>query len=107
MAAKKKDMTLEVNDIEIEDNEPDYGNVSLDDSMTVKIEQKQATYNGPMVTVYLPKLEEEGSGVKVDQYEHVTIANEAREWTWYVKRGERVEVPVPVFVLLHDKYPDI
>lgn len=107
MAAKKKDMTLEVNDIEIEDNEPDYGNVTLDDSMTVKIEQKQATYNGPMVTVYLPKLEEEGSGVKVDQYEHVTIANEAREWTWYVKRGERVEVPVPVFVLLHDKYPDI
>ena len=108
MAAKKKEeMTLEVNDIEMEDNEPDYGDVTLDDSMTVKIEQKQASYNGPMVTVYLPKLEEEGSGVKVDQYEHVTIANEAREWTWYVKRGERVDVPVPVFVLLHDKYPDI
>ena len=108
MAAKKKeDMTLGVQDIEMENNEPDYGNVTLDDSMTVKIEQKQASYNGPMVTVYLPKLEEEGSGVKVDQYEHVTIANEAREWTWYVKRGERVDVPVPVFVLLHDKYPDI
>ena len=109
MAAKKKeDMTLGVNDIEIEEgNEPDYGNVSLDDSMTVKIEEKQASYKGPMVTVFLPKLEEEGSGVKVDQYEHVTIANEAREWTWYVKRGERVDVPVPVFVLLHDKYPDI
>ena len=106
-ARKKEDMTLEVNDIEMEDNEPDYGEVTLDDSMTVKIEQKQASYNGPMVTVYLPKLEEEGSGVKVDQYEHVTIANEAREWTWYVKRGERVDVPVPVFVLLHDKYPDI
>ena len=106
-ARKKEDMTLEVNDIEMEDNEPDYGNVQLDDSMTVKIAQKQASYNGPMVTVYLPKLEEEGSGVKVDQYEHVTIANEAREWTWYVKRGERVDVPVPVFVLLHDKYPDI
>lgn len=109
MAAKKKeDLTLEVNDIEMEEgNEPDWGDVSLDDSMTVKIEQKQAAYKGPMVTVYLPKLEEEGSGVKVDQYEHVTIANEAREWTWYVKRGERVDVPVPVFVLLHDKYPDI
>ena len=109
MAAKKKeDMTLEVEDIELKDgNEPDWGEVNLDDSLTVKIEQKQASYNGPMVTVYLPKLEEEGSGVKVDQYEHVTIANEAREWTWYVKRGERVDVPVPVFVLLHDKYPDI
>ena len=57
--------------------------------------------------IYLPKLEEEGSGVKVDQYEHVTLANEEREWTWYVKRGERVEVPVPVYVLLKAKYPDI
>ena len=109
MAAKKKeDMTLEVNEIEEEEYDgPDYGNVTLDDSMTVKIEEKQATYKGPMVTVYLPKLEEEAAGIKVDQYEHVTIANEAREWTWYVKRGERVDVPVPVFVLLHDKYPDI
>ena len=108
-ARKKEEMTLEVNEIELEDgNEPDYGNVSLDDSMTIKIEKKQPYYNGPMVpNVYIPKLEEEGSGVKVDQYEHVTIANEAREWTWYVKRGERVDVPVPVFVLLHDKYPDI
>ena len=108
MAAKKKeDMTLDVQDIEMEDNGPDYGEVNLDDSMTVKIEKKQASYHGPMVEVYLPKLEEEGSGVKVDQYEHVTIANEAREWTWYVKRGERVDVPVPVFVLLKAKYPDI
>ena len=108
MAAKKKeDMTLEVNDIEAEYDGPDYGNVQLDDSLTVKIEEKQATYKGPMVTVFLPKLEEESAGIKVDQYEHVTIANEAREWTWYVKRGVRVDVPVPVFVLLHDKYPDI
>ena len=105
MAAKKKeDMTLEVNDIEMEDNGPDYGNVTLDDSMTVKIEEKQASYKGPMVEVYLPKLEDEGNGVKVDQYEHVTIANEAREWTWHVRRGVKVEVPVPVFVQLKQKY---
>ena len=105
MAAKKKeDMTLEVNEIEIEDNEPDYGEVTLDDSITVKIAEKQASYKGPMTEVYLPKLEEEGAGIKVDQYEHVTIANEAREWSWYVKRGERVAVPIPVFVALKQKY---
>ena len=103
--AAKKNMTLETDEIEIqESNEPDYGEVSLDDSMTVKIEQKQASYKGPMVEVYLPKLEDEGNGVKVDQYEHVTIANEAREWTWHVQRGVRVQVPVPVFVALKQKY---
>ena len=105
--AAKKNMTLGVDDIEIaESPEPDYGNVSLDDSMTVKIEEKQASYKGPMVTVFLPKLEEEGSGVKVDQYEHVTIANEVGEWTWRVRRGEHVDVPVPVFVQLKNKFPD-
>jgi len=102
--ATKKNPVLEDEEIEIEESEPNYGNVSLDDGLTVKIEEKQAGYKGPMVEVYLPKLEEEGSGLKVDQYEHVTIANEAREWTWRVKRGERVMVPVPVFVQLKQKY---
>ena len=108
MAARKSaELNVEEN-VEIEkDNEPDYGDVSLDDSMTVKIAEKQPGYKGPMVNIYLPKLEEEGSGVKVDQYEHVTIANEAREWTWHVQRGVRVDVPVPVFVQLKNKYPDI
>ena len=106
--AAKKDMTLEVKEIEQENSGPDWGEVTLDDSLTVKVEQKQATYKGPMVEIYLPKLEEEGgAGMKVDQYEHVTIANEVREWTWYVKRGVRQQVPVPVFVQLKQKYDSL
>jgi len=104
--AAKKPMTLDV-DEEIEFEEPVHQESSLDDGITVKAEEKKEYYHGPMVRVFLPRLEEEGSGLKVDQYEHVTIANEVREWTWRVKRGEYVEVPVPVFVQLKNKFPDI
>ena len=75
-------------------------------TFTVSVEQKKQ--DEPMVTVYLPKLEDEGSGgFKVDQYEHVTIANEEHEKTYYVHRGERVDVPVSVFMVLKEKYPDL
>jgi hypothetical protein len=81
--------------------------VNLEDSMTFVMEQEDKRYRGPMVNIYLPKLEEEGSGVTVDQYEHVTIANEEGEKTYYVKRGERVDVPVAVYVVMKEKYPDL
>jgi hypothetical protein len=80
---------------------------NLEDSMTFVMEQEDKSYRGPMVNIYLPKLEEEGSGVQVDQYEHVTIANEEGEKTYYVKRGERVDVPVAVYVVMKEKYPDL
>ena len=105
--ATKKAPVLEDEEIEIEEEEPKYQDASLDDGMTIKIEEKQPEYKGQMVRIFLPKLEEEGSGIKVDQYEHVTIANEAREWTWRVQRGVWVDVPIPVFVLLKQKFPDI
>ena len=80
---------------------------NLEDSLTFVMEKEDTSYKGPTVTIYLPKLEEEGSGVKVDQYEHVTIANEEGEKTYYVKRGERVDVPVAVYVVMKEKYPDL
>lgn len=62
----------------------------------------------PMVRIFLQKLEDPGdAGIKVDQYEHVTIANENGEKTWYVHRGEWVEVPWNVFAVLKEKYPDL
>ena len=79
----------------------------LEENMTFVSEEQDNKYHGPTVTIYLPKLEEEGSGVKVDQYEHVTIANEQGEKTYYVLRGERVDVPVPVYVVMKEKYPDL
>ena len=79
----------------------------IDDGITITAVQKEEGYKGPMVSVFLPKLEEEGGGLKVDQYEHVTIANEIEEKIYRVKRGERVDIPVPVFVILKEKYPDL
>lgn len=54
----------------------------------------------PRVRVYLPLLEAE-DGVKVDQYEHVTVDGA----TDLVKRGEHVWVSVPTFLQLKHKYP--
>ena len=56
------------------------------------------------VEVLLPELPGGGDGVKVDQYEHVTIANEEKEICDKVHRGERVQVPIPVFMALKEKY---
>lgn len=76
--------------------------------MTTAVPRKQEKYKGAMVSVFLPELENSGSeGLKVDQYEHVTIANEQKEEIWHVRRGENVLVPVPVFMVLKEKYPKI
>ena len=77
-------------------------------SLTTIVRPVDDSYKGPTVTVFLPALEDSGSaGLKVDQYEHVTIANEETEKTYYIHRGESVEVPVPVFMVLKEKYPNI
>ena len=81
---------------------------TFDDGLTIHIEEKPSGYKGPMVQVFIPALEDSGSaGLKVDQYEHVTIANEEKETIYYVKRGVRVDVPVPVFILLKERYPNL
>ena len=78
------------------------------DPLTTITPEKQKIYNGPYVPVFLPALEDSGgNGMKVDQYEHVTIANEERETCWKILRGETVEVPVPVYVVLKARYPKI
>lgn len=77
---------------------------TLNGSLSVVVEEKKQENTEPMVTVFLPKLEEEGNGIKVDQYEHVTISNVEETKEWKVKRGERVDVPVSVFMVLKEKY---
>ena len=77
------------------------------DGLTIVQEVKEEKSKGPTVQIYLPKLEEEGSGVKVDQYEHVTLANEVKEDIKYIKRGERVDVDIPTFLVMKEKYPDL
>lgn len=56
-----------------------------------------------LVRIILPRLEEEGSGMRMDQYEHVTINGE----TTLIKRGEYVDVKPEVFIQLRNKFPNI
>ena len=79
----------------------------MDDGLTVVAEEKKPSYTGPMVDIFLPALEDGGGSLKVDQYEHVTIANEDKETCYKVLRGERVPVPVPVFIALKERYPKV
>ena len=82
--------------------------IRLEDQFTNIEPEKKAKYTGPMVPVIIPELENSGNnGLKVDQYEHVTIANEEKEDIYYVRRGEHVDVPVPVFLQLKERYPKI
>lgn len=78
------------------------------DSLTSAVVHAKPTYTGPYVSIFLPELEGGGQdGIKVDQYEHVTLANEKREEIYRVLRGTHVDVPVPVFIALKERYPNL
>ena len=78
------------------------------DSLTTAVERKEKKYTGPTVEVFLPELEDPGdAGLAVDQYEHVTLSNETGDSIYYIKRGEKVDVPVPVFMALKARYPKL
>ena len=77
------------------------------DDLTIAVPVKEEENKGPMVEVFLPEIQSAGDGIKVDQYEHVTIANEQGEKCWKVHRGEKVEVPIDVFIVLKGKYPNL
>ena len=78
------------------------------DILTVQMPPKEEEAKEPLVTIFLPELEDPGSaGLSVDQYEHVTIANEEHEKCYKIHRGEPVQVPVSVYVVLKAKYPKL
>lgn len=95
---------------EAEDNELDrvVSELEVMASMTSAVTHEEKKYAGPYVSVFLPELEGGGEeGIKVDQYEHVTLANELGEEHYRVHRGEHVDVPVPVFMALKERYPKL
>lgn len=61
------------------------------------------TADEPRVQIVLPRLADEGMGIKVDQTEHVTINGS----TTVVPRGVYVDVTVPVFEILKTRYPNL
>lgn len=80
----------------------------LQDGITVATPVEETKDNVIRVKIMLPLPPEAESGMKADPYEHVTITNrDGAENRYYVKRGEWVDVPVPVFEQLRLRYPHI
>ena len=73
------------------------------DSLTVAVPVETNEKTEPTVRIFIPEQAESGSGLKMDPYEHVTINGE----TTYVLRGEYVDVSIPVFMILKDRYPNL
>ena len=79
----------------------------MEENLTFVVEKEEKVDNEPKVRIYLSRIEDDGS-VAVDQYEHVTIANENGEpERWRIHRGEWVDIPVRVYVVMKEKYPDL
>ena len=76
---------------------------AMKDSLTFAVPKPKEEDGGPRVRIILPRLEDDGS-VAVDQYEHVTIANEKGEEHTRILRGEWVDVTVPVYMALKERY---
>ena len=78
------------------------------DSITVAVPVKEKTNDEVRVRILIPKRETDDTpGLTVDQYEHVSISNEEGDNFIRIKRGEPVDVTVPVFMLLKQRYPNI
>ena len=57
----------------------------------------------PTVRVFLPLLEESGAEISTDQTENVIINGKVTQ----IRRGEYVDVKVPVFLQLKQRYPNL
>lgn len=55
------------------------------------------------VSILIPRNTDDESGEKVDPFERVTINGEST----IIKRGERVDVTIPVFIQLRNKFPNL
>lgn len=74
------------------------------DGITTVVPVKTEEDKTPRVRCMIPMPPETDSGLKIDPYEHVTINGETPV---FVKRGEWVDVPVPVYMQLRNRYPNI
>lgn len=57
----------------------------------------------PVVRIFIPLAEENGGEGKVDQTENVIINGKVTQ----IRRGEYVDVKVPVFLQLKQRYPGL
>ena len=75
---------------------------TIDNSISVEVEAKKPVAPMAKVSVLIP-MTEEGDGAKEDQNEYVTVNGS----TTKVPRGEWVDVTVPVFIQLRNRYPNL
>lgn len=74
------------------------------DATAVAIETKaEDVAIEPTVTVFIPLAQDQGSDIAVDQTETVIINGKVTR----IRRGEYVDVKVPVFLQLKQRYPSI
>ena len=57
----------------------------------------------PTVRIFLPLVEESGTEINTDQTENVIINGKVTQ----IRRGEYVDVKVPVFLQLKQRYPSL
>ena len=76
----------------------------INDGISVEIEKEKEVRKEPTVRVFIPKLDESEYGdLKIDQAETVIINGKVTR----IKRGEYVDVKVPVFMQLKQRYPNL
>lgn len=79
-----------------------------EENMTFAVKRQDDTPKGPRVRVFIPKAEPGENGMKTDEYEHVTIANEKGEKNIRIRRGIWTDIPVEAFIILKQgRYPDL
>lgn len=76
---------------------------ALDTTISAPVAKQAVASNTTKVTVLIPVKEEADNNVAVDQNDYVTVNGK----TTKVPRGEYVEVSVPVFLQLRNRYPNI
>lgn len=74
----------------------------VDDGISV-VNTPKAEKKEPVVRVFIPLAEETGTDMKIDQNETVIINGKVTR----IRRGEYVDVKVPVYMQLKHRYPNL
>jgi len=74
----------------------------IEDGISV-VNTPKAVSKEPTVRVFIPLAEDTNSDLKVDQNETVIINGKVTR----IRRGEYVDVKVPVFMQLKQRYPNL
>lgn len=78
-------------------------NPVIDATISAEVVKPVETANPTKVSVFIPLKEESDTGVAIDQNDYVTVNGK----TTKIPRGEYVEVTVPVFLQLRNRYPNL